>query len=118
MKFVLFGMVGIVAASLWIWIIYLRHYKGWAKWLHWLPLILLVLCVALGGSSMLGWYLMTALITAFFIPQGVLFYRTHGFPLLETVFQMWSDIRHRGIFCGDLHGVIWSCFRLAPCDSQ
>lgn len=71
MKFVLFGMVGIVAASLWIWFIYLRHYKGWAKWLHWLPLILLVLCVAFGGSSMLGWYLMTALITAFFIPQGV-----------------------------------------------
>lgn len=71
MKFVLFGMVGIVAASLWIWIIYLRHYKGWAKWLHWLPLILLVLCVSLGGSRMLGWYLMTALITAFFIPQGV-----------------------------------------------
>ena len=107
MKFVLFGMVGIVAASLWIWFIYLRHYKGWAKWLHWLPLILLVLCVAFGGSSMLGWYLMT-----------VLFHWTHGFSLLETVFQMWSDIRHRGIFCGGLHGVIWSCFRLAPCDSQ
>lgn len=71
MEFVLFGMVGIVAAESWIWFSCLRRRGGLLKWLHWLPLLLLVLLVVCGGSSMAGWFLMTALITCVFLPQGI-----------------------------------------------
>lgn len=64
-------MVGIVAAESWIWFSCLRRRGGLLKWLHWLPLLLLVLLVVCGGSSMAGWFLMTALITCVFLPQGI-----------------------------------------------
>ena len=71
MKFVLFGMIGIVLSDIWIWMAYLRRHRSPLKWLHWLPLVLMACAIACGGASMAGWYTMTALITAVFIPRCV-----------------------------------------------
>ena len=71
MRFVLFGMIGIVLSEIWIWTVYLRRRRSPWKWLHWLPLVLMACAIAMGGASMAGWYVMTALITAVFIPQCV-----------------------------------------------
>ena len=109
MKFVLFGMIGFVAADIWIWCAYLRRYKGFVKWLHWLPLIAIAVSVAFGGSSMAGWYVMTALITAVFIPQTI-------FALLSAVGRLaglvWKPCAKAGTIIGASAGALMLCMSL------
>ena len=71
MKFVFIGLIGIAAADIYIWCTFLRRRDGLWKWLHWMPLLILSAAILFGPTSMAGWFIMTALITAIFFPQGV-----------------------------------------------
>ena len=109
MKFVLFAMIGIVLADIWIWLAYLRRRRGLAKWLHWLPLAAMVLAITLGGASMAGWYLMTALVTAVFIPQCVFALFS---ALGRLVGMVWKPADKAGLITGSCASAVILCMSL------
>ncbi len=105
MKFVFIGLIGIIAADIYIWYAYIRKKGLLLKILHWIPLIGLFFSIAIVMNDMAWWptYILTALILGFFLPKFVFAILTALGNLSEKIFK---HGQHIGLIAGLSAGLV------------